>query len=132
MNTNLQYRDKKPGTGNTSRFYQQDTCIQLEEKENEYILSMDTPGLSKRDIDVSIEKNMLIISSTKDTSHIDKIIRTNDHCEYELHQLKRAFALPSDAEVNAAAANWVNGTLFIHFPKHKQPFLQPLLKVPVS
>lgn len=117
-----------------SRFNDEEsnTCIQLEEKEKEYILSMDAPGLNKRDFDISIEKNMLIIRSTKDTSHIDRIIRKNNHCEYQLHQLKRTFALPSDAEVNAAEADWADGTLFVRFPKHKEPFLQPLLKVPVS
>lgn len=117
---NARFRDEHSGS-----------CIQLEEKEGEYIISMGVPGLKKKDIQISIQKNMLIISSTQDTGHIDKVVRVDDHCEYELHQLKREFALPSDADGNAASAEWSDERLSIHFPKNGHPYRPDLLKIPV-
>jgi len=107
------------------------SCIQLEEKEDEYIISMDTPGLRKKDLEISTEKNMLIISSKQDTSHIDKVIRIDDHCEYEIHQLKKEFALPTDADGNGAMANWTNERISIHFPKNEHPYRPDSLEIPL-
>ncbi len=105
--------------------------IQFDELEDEYIISMKVPGLKKNDFEISIGHNMLIIISTEDTAHIDKIVRRDDRCSYNMHQLKRSFALPSNADTNAATANWVNGSLIIHFPKTENPFRTEMVRISI-
>ncbi len=105
--------------------------IQFDELENEYIISMKVPGLKKNDFEISVEQNRLIIISTEDTAHIDKIVRRDDRCSYDMHQLRRSFALPSNADTNAATANWDNGSLIIHFPKTENPYRTEMVRLSI-
>jgi len=105
--------------------------IQFDEFEDEYIISIETPGLQKKDIEIRLENNMLVVISNQDTTHLDKIVRLDDHCSYEMHQLKSSFALPSDADTNAVTAHWHDSNLFIHFPKKENPHRDKLIKVSI-
>lgn len=96
--------------------------IGLQENENDYIFSIDAGKLKTNELQITVRKNMLLIASTNDTSHLDKITRVDDHCHYEMHQLNVSFALPSDADANMARANHVNGKLSIYFQKQETPY----------
>jgi len=108
-----------------------DPCIFLEENSKEYILSMNVPQCKSMDIDITVKMNMLNISSAKDTSHIDKVISLGNRSKYEFHALHRSFALPSDADANAAYATFLNGTLMIYFPRNRRAPKLPFLRISV-
>jgi len=123
--------NNKPGAENAIQFKTDEgrRSIWMETRETEYILSINLKDLEKKDIDVQVEENMLIISSSNDTSHIDRIIRVDDHCLYDMHQLHCRFAIPADADANSGRAEWKGGKLFIHFPRIEKPYRPSLLKI---
>ncbi|MBS1600884.1 MAG: Hsp20/alpha crystallin family protein [Bacteroidetes bacterium] len=105
------------------------SCLRIDEKESEYIISMCLTGLKRQDISIHVEKNMLKISSKNDAAGMGE---SAGPLQYETHQLKHSFALPSDADANSASANFEKNRLMIHFPKHDKPYRPPMMKIHIS
>ncbi len=93
--------------------------IKVDVKENgqSYTVHAEIPGVSKEDIHVSIEGNMVMVraevkqqdSQTKD----DKVLRS----ERYFGAVSRGFQLPQDIDQAQAKAKYDNGVLTLTLPK---------------
>lgn len=88
------------------------------EKNNNYILEIDIPGIKKDNIKINYENGYLTISAEKNTlsSTPDKYIRR----ERFYGVIKRSFYIGNKLESDLKA-NYTNGLLTITFPKEDIP-----------
>ena len=85
-------------------------------EENNYILSIAIPGVSKKDVIINIEKNKLIIKSD---------VEENTETKYRLREFnyakfERVFNLSDDADIDNISAKFEKGILSITIPTVKE------------
>ena len=80
------------------------------ENEKEYYLTMDIPGMSKDDIEVTFDSNRLKISGQRKSDKYDA---------YEYGKMEKTFTVPNNVETNKISANVDNGVLKVFLPKAK-------------
>ena len=80
------------------------------ENEKEYYLTMDVPGMSKNDIEVTFDSNRLKISGQRQSDKYDS---------YEYGRMERTFNVPSNVETAKISAKIDNGVLKVLLPKAK-------------
>jgi len=88
----------------------------IDENENEYILTIASPGFKREDFQVMIEKDIITIAAAKKTSPGNCI---HDRCEYDYNRWKRVFSLPDDADALMTRARYREGELIIRIPRGK-------------
>lgn len=102
--------------------------IKMDVKENDgaYTVLAEIPGVTKEDIHVSIEGNMVTVraevkqqdSQTRD----DKVLRS----ERYFGAVSRGFSLPQDIDQSQAKAKYDNGVLTLTLPKKQGSSSQKL------
>ena len=93
--------------------------VNVEETENEYLISAELPGMDKKDINISIDDNVLSISGEKksETKSEDK----NYHrFERNYGKFYRSFELPHSVDRENIDASYKNGVLNISLPKAEE------------
>ena len=89
-------------TNNVSNYYN--------ENEKEYYLTMDVPGMSKDDIEVTFDSNRLKISGQR---------KSDKYNSYEYGKMERIFSVPNNVETDKISAKIDNGVLKVLLPKAK-------------
>lgn len=80
------------------------------ENEKEYYLTIDLPGMSKNDIEVTFDNNRLKISGRRKSDIYDS---------HEYGKMERSFNVPSNVETDKISAKIDNGVLQVLLPKAK-------------
>ena len=98
------------------KYYNYSPATNVVENENGYELELASPGLSKEDFKISVENNVLTISSEKETTeeHKDKNYTRK---EFVLNSFSRAFTLPKSVDVEKIKAEYKDGILKVDIPK---------------
>ena len=93
-------------------------AINTREEDNAYIIEVDLPGVDKKDIDIDIQDNTLVISGERKLKEEQK-----DDEYYKIESVygkfERRFTLPEDADVAKIDAKSVDGVLEVKIPKKK-------------
>lgn len=86
------------------------------EKDNNYVIEIDVPGLNKEDITIDYDDGYLTISAVKEENKEEN----NNYIRKERYygEYKRSFYIGNIDETNIKA-NYNNGTLNITFPKEE-------------
>ena len=100
-------------------------AVNVIETEKEYRIELAAPGLTKKDLKVDLNKNLLTISSEKE----DAKEETQDNYmkkEFSYSSFKRSFGLPETVNSDKISAEYINGVLEVKIPKktesvEKQP-----------
>jgi HSP20 family protein len=91
--------------------------IDVKEDTNSYTVHAEVPGVSKEDIQVSIDGNQVAISAEvrrqKEEKQGEKLLRTERH----YGKVYRSFALAQDVDQEKAQAKYENGVLELTLPK---------------
>ncbi len=104
--------------GDTGRFfdhpYSRITYSSSSMKENEkaYLISIDLPGMDKKDISIETSGNRLIISGERKEESESK-----EGSKKSYRQFHQSFTLPDDANLETISATSTNGVLKITVPK---------------
>jgi HSP20 family protein len=89
------------------------------ESETEFSISLELPGLDEKDIDLSLEKDVLIISGEKKLEQ-EKTEGDYYRMERRYGSFKRTFRLPEEViDYDGIEANFANGVLSIRLPKQE-------------
>ncbi|KAK7389690.1 hypothetical protein VNO78_24947 [Psophocarpus tetragonolobus] len=101
------------------------TPVDILDTPNEYIFFMDVPGVSKSEIQVTVEdENTLVIQSGGKRKRQEG---EDEGCKYLRlerrgpQNLRRKFRLPENADVSAITAKCENGVLTVVVGKHSPP-----------
>lgn len=80
--------------------------------DNKYVLSIALPGVSKKDVNINIEKNKLTIKSNiEENTEINYRLREFNYAKFE-----RVFKLSDDADIDNISAKFEKGILSINIP----------------
>jgi HSP20 family protein len=90
--------------------------IDVEEKDKNYIVRADIPGVKKEDINVRIDGNIVQIDADtrqeKDVKEKGKVLRS----ERYYGSVSRAFSLAHEVDESKAVAKYENGVLTLNLP----------------
>ncbi len=92
--------------------------LNIEEKRNQYRYIFHIPGYEKRDINIEVSENSLIISGNKRVKE-GKKGKNYIYKEINESSFKRVVPLPIDANPDKLKAEFKNGVLTITIPKKK-------------
>jgi len=90
--------------------------IDVIEKDNQFIFVADVPGVEPKDIEISVNKNILTIKGERETEHKEK---QDNFIRYERSKgsFYRQFTLPDTVDAEKINAKAKNGVLEITIPK---------------
>ena len=86
------------------------------DKEKEYLIKLEIPGIEKNEVEVEIDDNILIIKGEKKTESKEE----NDEmyvCERTYGAFRRELQLPTNCNKEKIEANYKDGILSLSLPK---------------
>ena len=86
--------------------------------EDAYHISIELPGVSEKDISVTAESGMLVVSGEK-SSHREDKGETWYFSERQYGSFRRSFRLPADVDEAAISAHMKDGVLDVAVPRRK-------------
>ena len=93
-----------------------DMKLDMRESESQYDVVVDLPGVDKSKIDVSIDNNILKISSERSSS-VEENSLTYHYSERSFGSQSRSIRLPSNINQDEMTAKYTDGVLNIVIPK---------------
>ena len=97
-------------------------AVDVRETDAEYLMEVELPGLSEKDVEVKLDNNLLTLSSRKDEKKEEKnngyVLR-----ERRSARFSRSFVLPEGVDRERIAAEYRNGVLTITVPQ--KPEVRP-------
>jgi HSP20 family protein len=106
-------------TGTGESLSQWDPAVDIFDKGSELMLQFEVPGMSKEDIQIRLENNVLMVQGErKRESEIKK-----EHfyrAERSYGTFSRSFTLPGTVDVNKIQAQYKDGVLTVTVPKAKE------------
>ncbi|HIW36709.1 MAG TPA: Hsp20/alpha crystallin family protein [Candidatus Treponema faecavium] len=91
--------------------------VDVRETKDAYILDMDLPGVSEKDVAINLKDKVLSISSQKEEKTEEKkdgewLIRERRSASFARH-----FTLPDDIDAENVSAEFQNGVLTVNIPR---------------
>ena len=90
--------------------------VNIENKKDSIVAEVETPGIDPKNIDISIENNMLKVEGHSESKKEEKK-KNYFKQEFSKGYFERTIALPSDVEGKKAKASYKNGILTVTMPK---------------
>lgn len=102
----------------TQKAKEQQVPVNIFENEEGYLIDIIAPGISKEEIQVKIEENVLTISHEAASPSEDEDPKFKTlKSEYTLNSFKRSFKISNKVEVDKVSAKYENGILKLNLPK---------------
>ena len=90
--------------------------VEVTDKENEYDIRAELPGVKKEDLDIDLNDNYLTIRATKsEEKHEDE--KCYKKSEFRYGEFSRSVYLPQDVDIEKIDATLEHGVLKIKAPK---------------
>ena len=104
--------------------------VDVRETAASYLMEMDLPGLSEKDVEISLKDRVLSISSVKEAESENK--KVDEEGEYLIRERRsssfsRRFTLPEDIDAEKVEANFKNGVLTITIPRRPEAQARQIL-----
>jgi len=98
--------------------------VNTREGEFAYHIEVDLPGISKEDIEITTEDNVLTISGER---KLEEEVKEEDYYKVEstYGKFTRSFTLPEKVDISAIQAESKNGVLEVVIPKLKEEESKP-------
>ena len=90
--------------------------VEIKEKDNEYQVKAELPGVKKEDLDIDIDKNHIIINAKKEED-IEEDTKSYRKSEFRYGEFSRSVYFPMDIDVEKTNAKLEHGILKINAPK---------------
>lgn len=89
------------------------------ERDDEYLIKAELPGVNREDIDVQLENGVLTITGERKLEQKKETDRSH-RVERFYGKFSRSFRVPDDVDAEAIKAENQNGVLSLHLPKTKK------------
>lgn len=93
-------------------------AMNLEEEDEEYILTAELPGMSREDVEVEVEENVLTLRGEKKMEREEKEGRWH-MSERSWGTFERSLTLPRSVDPDEIEAEFQDGLLTVHLPKRQ-------------
>jgi len=108
-------------------------AVNIEEKEDKYSLEMAAPGKSKKDFNIELDNDLLMISSEiKEENQTEDKERNFTRREFSYESFKRSFTLPETIDTTKIKAAYKNGVLSLDLPKREEAKTQPKRMIDIN
>src|SRR5687768_11391166 len=97
----------------TMRFY---PAAEITETADAFMLTAETPGMTKKDLQIEFEKGILTIRGEKEEKQ-EKKDRRYHLVERSYGSFQRSFSFPGSVDAAKVKADFADGILTIHLPK---------------
>ncbi len=108
-------------------------AVNVIEKDNEYVVELAAPGMTKEDFSVTLDENQnLVIALEKKVDNKQEDEKNSGHYlrrEFSYTQFHQTLLLPDDVVREQIAATANNGVLQVTLPKRTQAETKPQPKV---
>ncbi|WP_428770911.1 Hsp20/alpha crystallin family protein [Treponema sp. HNW] len=94
--------------------------VDVRETKDEYLLDMELPGSSEKDVEINLKDRILSISSVKEDKKEEKLDGEWLIKERVSKSFSRSFTLPEDIDSEKVSAGFKNGLLTISIPRRAQ------------
>lgn len=95
--------------------------VEVAEKNGSYLLTAELPGVSKEDIQVTVDGAQVTLAAEvkreKEISEADRVLAS----ERSFGKVTRSFTLPQELDEAKVEAKFANGVLELALPKKAQP-----------
>jgi HSP20 family protein len=109
-------------------------AVNIRENDDEYVVELAAPGMTKKDFNIELENDILTITSEIKEETEDKDKEGNFYRkEFSYQSFQRSFRFPPDL-VNAEKinANYKDGILRLSLPKFEQKKTKPRKQIAIS
>lgn len=90
--------------------------VEIDEKDKEYCVKAELPGVKKEDLDIDLEKNRLTISAKKEEEHKEDM-KGFRKSEFKYGEFSRTVYFPEEIDIDKTSAKLEHGILRIEAPK---------------
>jgi len=111
-----------------TRNYDCEPSTNILEKNNGFELHLAVPGVKKEDVKISLEKNVLSITSEKEMEKEEENVKYTRR-EFVYGTFCRSFTLPETVDAEKIKADFVDGILKIHLPKKEETKVSREIKI---
>jgi HSP20 family protein len=96
--------------------------INIMEEKNAYRVEMAAPGLTKEDFNIDVDRNMLTISSEKESEKKEGGDGKENYSrrEYNYSSFSRSLSLPENVDTSRITASYKDGILNLSIPKKEE------------
>jgi HSP20 family protein len=98
-------------------------AVNIAETDNQFEIDLAVPGLSKEDIKINLDKNVLSVSADKKTETVDENKKFTKR-EYSFNSFSRSFNLPESADQSKIEADYTAGILKLTITKKEEAKFQ--------
>lgn len=91
-------------------------AVELVEADEEFVLTAEIPGMTKENVEISIEDNVLTLKGEKKYEHEEEKERLHIR-ERRYGAFQRSFTLPRNVDAGKVKAEYGDGVVAIHMPK---------------
>lgn len=91
-------------------------CLDFTERKNQYIITVEVPGMDKKDCSIEIEDETLILKGEKNVEEKQES-EEKYVCERCYGSFRREIRLPSDCDIEKVEASYQDGILTISIGK---------------
>jgi HSP20 family protein len=107
-------------------------AVNVKETDDEYILEVAAPGMTKKDFKVNFQNNVLTISSEKQEERKDNEDNYTRR-EFSYQSFQRSFTVPhNDVDSDKISANYADGILNVKLPKREDVKPKPAREIKIS
>lgn len=93
--------------------------VDMIDTDGEYVITAETPGMSKEDIDIDVQEGVLTLSGEKKESKEHESAH-HRYFERRYGSFVRSFSLPRAVDAEKVKAEYQDGVLTIHLPKSEE------------
>lgn len=93
--------------------------VDIEETENEFLVTAELPGVEKKDIHLKVEDGRLVVQGERKTEKEEKEKRVH-RIERCYGSFFRSFTLPREVDKKKISADFHDGLLKVHLPKSEE------------
>lgn len=107
-------------------------AVNVKENENEFLIDVAAPGLSKEDFKVDYDNGRLTISSEKKNEVEEKDGEKISRREFSYQSFQRSFTVSENVvDAEKIAANYENGILHLTLPKREEVKPRPAKQIEI-
>ena len=106
-------------------------AVNIVEGKDDFRIELAAPGLDKKDFQIDVQNNMLIISSERqmeEEKKDEKFMRR----EFSYSSFRRSFSLPQSVDNEKISASHKDGVLTIIIPKREEAREKPARKISIN
>jgi HSP20 family protein len=94
-------------------------AVNITERENDYKIDLAVPGLDKKDFNIEIENNQIVVWGERKEEKLEEKEKATKR-EFQYGSFKRSFTLPETADAEKINASYNNGVLSVSIAKKEE------------